>query len=98
MKTLLEPRYYRGYRKTHVRRVIKLNTVNVIEITNGEFQSIRSFADNHRGNQMAKQVFKRCIKKNALGFHLNSTDLQAAAEDGFWQDDNDHRVFLTHSV
>jgi len=50
------------------RQAVKLSTVNVIEMTNGNLQSIRSFADNPEGNTRAERLFKRCIKENICRF------------------------------
>lgn len=77
------------------RPAIKLSTVNVIEMTNGNFQSIRSFADNAEGNKRAEKLFKRCMKENDS--NLSSEFMDECIEEGFYDDDNGYNLYLTHS-
>ena len=81
----------------------KLNTVNVIETANGEFQGIRSFADNPEGNKRAEQVFRRLIEEyeNASlpedAPRSDEEDFQAYIEDGMYERTG-YQLILSHSV
>ena len=97
MKTQARQHYFAGKRHTAVRKVIKLNTVNVVEITNGDVQSIRSFTDNVEGNRRAEKLFKRCVKKqHADG--LTKERLAEMVEEGYWYDENGYWLGITHSI
>ena len=101
MKTLFEPHYYRGLRKTNVRRVVKLNTVNVVEVLNGTVQGVHAFSDTPQGNMRAERVFKRCVKENSPdidGPYFSRAELDDLLSEGHWEDDNGYQVLLTHSI
>jgi hypothetical protein len=87
--------YYVGKRKESVRKAIRLNTVNVIEMTDGDFQGIHSFADDVQGNRRAEKVFKRCMKENVGS--LPEQDYKDAVEEGYWASSTGYQIFLTHS-
>ena len=90
--------YYVGKRKTNVRRVVMLNTVNVIEVLNGTVQGVRSFTDNPTGNKRAERIFKRCVKENAGGTTFTRDVFSDMLDEGNWEDDNGYQIFLTHSI
>jgi|FAXJ01.1.fsa_nt_gi hypothetical protein len=81
----------------------KLNTVSVIELSNTEFQGIRSFADNPEGNKRAEQVFRRLIEEyeNASlpedAPRSDEEDFQAYIEDGMYERTG-YQLILSHSV
>lgn len=75
---------------------MRLKTVNVIEITNGDIQSLRSFEDNHEGNEAAEGLFRKIIEETATD-EPTDTEYQEAIEDGRWTDGNGGEVFLVHS-
>lgn len=85
---------------------IKLNTVNVIEITNGEFQSLRAFADNPKGNKRAEKLFRKLIEEYEKGEAEGNKDFAPSDEEDFqnYLDDGIYDVFpgytliLSHSV
>ena len=86
---------------------IKLNTVNVIEITDGYFQSIHSFADNHKGNQRAEKLFRKLIEEfekelpeeplNEASPHSDEEDFQNYLDDGLYEHTGYH-VVISHSI
>jgi len=97
------------YLRRNRQPAIKLATVNVIEITNGEFQQIRSFADNPEGNKRAERLFTRMVRENTTPppayprFHrqeptASPEDIERAIEDGIWEDNSGYQLFLTNSV
>ncbi|MCE5317414.1 MAG: hypothetical protein LLG04_08675 [Parachlamydia sp.] len=71
---------------------IKLNTVNVIEMANGDFQSIRSFADTPEGDYAAEKLFRACILENGC----EERDVESYIADGYFHL-NDYSAFLAHS-
>jgi hypothetical protein len=74
----------------------KLNTVNVIEVINGNLQSIQSFSETPVGNADATRVFETCVKENSPTIFAD--DLLALSEDGTFEDGNGYCVWLSHSV
>ena len=85
--------YFRGNKQP----VVKLRTVNVIEITNGDFQGVRSFAENSEGNKRAERLFKRCIEENKGDLPMDKEDFSDAIEEGTFEHGG-YQLFLTHSV
>lgn len=85
---------------------IKLHTVNVIEITDGEFQSIRSFADVPKGNKRAEKLFRKIIEEYEKPMAKGNKDFAPSDEEDFenYLDDGIYDVFpgytliLSHSV
>jgi hypothetical protein len=81
---------------------IQLNTVNVLELSNTEFQGIRSFADNPEGNKRAEQLFRRLIEayENSLpqdAPRSDEEDFQAYIEGGLYEHTG-YQIILSHSV
>lgn len=83
---------------------MKLQTVNVIEIANGNFQNIRSFTDDAEGNKEAEELFGKLIRENSA---VPPSDLppdaiedviDMAKDDGIWTDGAGYEVLLTHAV
>jgi len=80
-----------------------LNTVNVIEITNGsDLQGIRSFTDNPEGNKRAERLFKRLVREHE---QLDPVDCRSSKEDfenyldeGSYEDNSGYLLLLSHSV
>jgi len=92
------PHYYVGKRKESVRKAVKLNTVNVIEIIDNDLQSIRSFADTPEGNKRAEKLFLRCVKENStFGNALPKDTATDLLDDGVFTDDT-YTVLITHSI
>jgi len=92
------------YLRRNKQQAIKLQTVNVVEIANGEFQGLRSFTDNPRGNKRAERLFRRLIEKYEKPL---SKDVPRSDEEDFenYLDDGIYDVFrprfiliLTHSL
>lgn len=78
------------------REAVKLNTVNVIEITNGsDLQSIHSFADNDDGNRAAEKLFKRFVRR--VHPVIAKGRLNEMIDDGYLDTVN-YWVGITHSV
>ena len=93
MKAQAKRHYYLGRRIA-----VKLNTVNVIEITNGsDLQSIHSFADNARGNRAAERLFKFMVKDSHIFSKLTKEDFNEIVDEGYWDTVN-YWVGITHSV
>lgn len=93
MKAQAKRPYYLGRRKA-----VKLNTVNVVEITNGiDFQGIHSFADNEAGNRAAERLFKRIVTNMNLFDKLTKEDFREIVDEGYWDTVN-YWVGITHSV
>lgn len=87
------------------RQAVKLHTVNIIEITNGDLQSIRSFPDNPKGNKQAERLFKRLVKEFEAqtlttkrdAILSNPADMQNYLDDGIFEEDG-YQVIISHST
>ena len=101
--------YYVGRRKQSVRKAVKLHTVNVIEFTSDDLQSVRSFADDVEGNRRAEKLFKRLVKEyEAQGLTHNrdfvlsdKDDIQNYLDEGIFEYGPpfiEYKVLITHSV
>lgn len=81
---------------------IKLNTVNVIEVTNGEFQSLRAFADNPKGNKRAEKLFRQLIeeyeKSDKTIVPSDEEDFENYLDDGVYDVFPGYTLYLSHSV
>jgi hypothetical protein len=71
----------------------EINTVNVLEVTNGDIQSIRSFQENAEGNTEAETLFAKILKN----CNVEPDDIDSYIEDGSYSDDNGYEVFIIHS-
>jgi hypothetical protein len=82
---------------------IKLNTVNVIEVTNGsDLQSLRAFADVPKGNKRAEKLFRRLIEEYEKPFpeaapRSDEEDFESYIEEGLYERTG-YELLLTHSV
>jgi hypothetical protein len=87
-----------------MRQKIKLHTVNVIEMTNGEFQAIRSFADSPKGNKQAEKLFRRLVREYEKDYpeqQSNKQDLENYLDDGIYEHGNTlsgYQLIISHSV
>lgn len=78
---------------------VKLNTVSVIEMTNGEFQGIRSFADTPEGNKRAEKRFRQLVKEYEAGVNpSDEEDFENYLDDGVYDVYPGYTVYLSHSV
>jgi len=83
---------------------MKLNTVNVLELVNGNLQNICSFTDNSRGNKEAEALFGKSIinddKNNGTDKHIREDSLEhiieICTENGYYENKG-YELFLTHS-
>ena len=72
---------------------MQIKAVSVIEMTNGDLQSVRSFTDDAPGNLEAEELFTKCLKENAT---LDDDEIEACLDDGHYSS-NGYEIFLTHS-
>lgn len=84
------------YLRSNGQPAVKLCTVNVVEITNGDVQSVRSFTDNKDGNKRAEKLFGRIVAEHYGP--VDKEDLDNMLSDGIFDDDNGYQVLLTHSI
>lgn len=82
---------------------IKLNTVNVIELTNGtDLQAVRAFADVPKGNKRAKKLFRQLIEEYEKALpkasRSDEEDFENYLDDGIYDVHSGYTLFLTHSV
>ena len=82
---------------------IKLNTVNVIEITNEtDLQAVRAFADNPKGNKRAEKLFRQLIEEYEKSLpkaeRSDEEDFENYMDDGIYDVHSGYTLFLTHSV
>jgi hypothetical protein len=71
-----------------------INTVNVIEITNGTLQGVRAWNDDQIGNEQAELVFRAFLKENT---NLTDGQIDMCVEEGHYAT-NGYEIFLTHSI
>lgn len=76
----------------------RVNTVNVVEMNNGEFQMIRSFPETPEGNKAAEDFFCRKLHEHNRHNELSAADMEGCVEEGTYEDCGGHQLFLTHSV
>ena len=92
-------RYYRRGGKA----AVKLNTVNVVEVTNNaEMQGIRAFTDNPQGNKRAEQLFRRLIEEYEKPLpedapRSDEEDFEAYLDDGIYEHTG-YQLILSHSI
>lgn len=72
---------------------MKLNTVNVIEMSDSCVLQMASFEENDEGNFRAEKLFKELAKRN----FANPEELDSYVEDGIYEDSN-YKVLLVHST
>ena len=79
-------------------------TVNVIELVNGNYHSVRSFFDTPEGNRSAEAFFKRLHKEHndpdgTTGVEPPSDqDFQNMLDDGIYNDECGYELVITHSI
>jgi len=79
-------------------------TVNVIELVNERYHSVRSFHDDPEGNKAAEELFKRLHKEHndpdgTTGVSEPSEeDFAAMIEDGTYDDECGYQLVITHSI
>ena len=79
-------------------------TVNVIELVNGNFHSIRSFFDSPEGNHAAEALFKRLhLEHNdpdrTTGVERpTEEDFRSMLDDGIYTDECGYELILSHST
>lgn len=91
-----------NYKRKNGQPAIRLNTVNVVEITNGDLQAVRSFSDNPEGNKRAERLFKRLVREHEAGDPVDTRsdkeDFENFLDDGSYEDNSGYQLLLTHSV
>ena len=93
-------RYFTSVLKAQFnQQAINLRTVNVMEIIEDIPQSLRSFADNSKGNKRAEGLFRQLII-NVMPSHqtLTDDDFSDFLDDGMWEDGMGYAIFITHST
>ena len=71
---------------------MKIDTVNVIEVENDDFQSIISFAEGAEGNIEAEADFKT----KAIEHGATEDEMEVFLEDGYYESGT-YQLFLSHS-
>jgi len=84
---------------------MQLNTVNVIEFTNGNLQSLRAFPETPEGNKAAEDLFVKCINedntnRHSFGGECRSSNFDGSAflDNGYWNSGEGYEIYLTHST
>lgn len=81
---------------------VKVNTVNVIELTNGELQGLRAFTDNPKGNRRAEKLFRQLIEEYEISLpkdtQSDEEDFEDYLNDGIYDVHSGYTLFLCHSV
>jgi hypothetical protein len=62
---------------------MKLNTVNVIELFSGIFESIHSFTDDAEGNKEAENLFATILEGNE--FSISAEELSDIIDEGHFE-------------
>jgi len=80
---------------------MKQHTVNVIEVIEGNIESVHSFSDDEQGNQEAEHLFRTIIKENQ-DENLTESEVESYVEDGYYSSGNGnettYELFLIHST
>ena len=72
-----------------------MNTVNVLEIIEGEIFQMKSFEDTHEGNKKAEDFFKKFVSEY-IG--KNSEVMEEYLEDGYFStEDGLCEIIIRHS-
>jgi len=71
---------------------MKINTVNVVEMTDDYTMSINSFEDNEDGNKEANSMFTKCALENGC----SNEDVDSFIEDGYFEQGT-YQLFIIHS-
>lgn len=71
-----------------------INAVSVIETSDEDFVSIRTFEDTPEGNKEAEAVFTACLKENDSS--VTEDDIEDAIADGMYLFDG-YELYLVHS-
>ena len=74
---------------------MKLNTVNVIELTDGTIQSVRSFDETPEGNKEAEALFTSCAEENGFDEDEVAIGLDEGTLEGV---DGSYALFIVHST
>lgn len=83
---------------------IKLNTVNIIELVNGNLNSIHSFTDNEKGNKAAERLFRRLVREHndpegTTGVKpFSRADMDCFLDDGIYNDECGYELIISHSA
>ncbi len=82
---------------------MKLNTVNVIELTNGVIQGLTAYPETPEGNKAAEEHFTRCVNENnkpLVGEEDAGAVIDGAAflEDGTYNSGSGYEINLVHST
>jgi hypothetical protein len=72
----------------------KINTVNVIEVTEDNLCSIKSFTEDDGGNKEAEELFIRIIKEQEGTDDLNF--IGDYLDEGYYEQGN-YELYLIHS-
>jgi len=73
---------------------MRLQTINVIEYSNGSVQGVCSWTDHKRGNREAEETFKACVKFKLS--NISIADIESCVKNGYFSI-GDYEVYLTHS-
>jgi hypothetical protein len=71
-----------------------LNTINVVELSGGVINSIRSFDTSEEGIKEAETLFKKILKENFP--EKTEEELEDAISDGFSDDDYDLQLIWAY--
>lgn len=71
-----------------------VSTVNVVQLVNGDLNSIVSFYDNETGNAEAEREFSDLLESNGV----DKDDIDSYIDEGSWTNPSgDYQVLLAHS-
>ena len=80
---------------------MKLNTVNVIESSNGSVQGLTAYPETPEGNKAAEEHYIRCINEHnkPLPGEEPTTAISGEAflDNGYWNDGGGYEINLVHS-
>lgn len=77
-----------------------MNTVNVIEFTNGNLQVLKAWEDNPEGNKLAEEHFVKCIEENKSEIPDGDNGLGAELwlDNGYFNSGCGYEIYLVHST
>jgi hypothetical protein len=74
-------------------RVVKLNTINIIEYEDQIIQQVVAFHNNPEGVEEAQKLFAMILREHGA----KGIEIDIALEDNIWDSGDGYQVFLTHS-
>lgn len=74
-----------------------LKTVNIIEVRDGQIQSLIAFPDDKKGNLAAEKLFMDLMLKNDLKDRQNFLGVDYYLDEGVYSNNEGYYLYIVHS-